>query len=126
MEIIKELLQKSDASGSKSTILKPLSWFISIIIIGLILAINNEAPNWIIILFAIILSILVIVFIGSYIYCLIYDKDAIRSEKFSIQKLAIEKGLIGDNLIGIIEEYSKIKNFEQIVKLGNSEEGEIK
>ena len=66
---IRELLSRSDASGSKSTILKPLTWFLALIIV--------------------------------YIYCLINDRDSLRSEKFTIQKLAIEKGIMGDDVTGI-------------------------
>ena len=35
------------------------------------------------------------------IYCLINDRDSLRSEKFTIQKLAIEKGIMGDDVTGI-------------------------
>ena len=39
--------------------------------------------------------------IKVYIYCLINDRDSLRSEKFTIQKLAIEKGIMGDDVTGI-------------------------
>lgn len=101
---IKELFERSDASGSKSTILKPLTWFLSLVIGGLILLIELGAPNWIIILFAIIISIAILLFFFAYVYCLFKDRDALRSEKYSIQKMAIEKGIVGDNIVGIINE----------------------
>ena len=101
---IKELFERSDASGSKSTILKPLSWFLSIVIGGLILLIKIAAPNWTIILFAIITCIAIFLFFFTYVFCLFKDRDALRSEKYSIQKMAIEKGIVGDNLAGIINE----------------------
>lgn len=99
---IKELFERSDTSGSKSTILKPLTWLISILIGGFIFLINFKAPNWTIILFSIVICIILILFIFVYIFCLIKDRDALRSEKYSIQKMAIEKGIIGDNLSGIV------------------------
>ena len=41
--------------------------------------------------------------LGAYIYLLIADRDALRSETFSLSKLAIEKGLVGDNISGLIQ-----------------------
>ena len=32
---------------------------------------------------------------------MINDRDSLRSEKFTIQKLAIEKGIMGDDVTGI-------------------------
>ena len=47
------------------------------------------------------LTIMLAVFFFVYIYCLINDRDSLRSEKFTIQKLAIEKGIMGDDVTGI-------------------------
>ena len=92
---------RSDNSGEKSTILKPLTWLISILLASMILGNYFELPKWILIMFAIIVGIIIILFIVSYIYCLFNDRDALRSEKFSIQKMAIEKGVYGDSISGI-------------------------
>jgi membrane protein YdbS with pleckstrin-like domain len=105
----KELFERSDASGSRSTILKPLTWFLSVIITGLLLLIRLDGPEWIIIMFAVIICLTIVVFFFTYIYCLFNDKDTLRSEKYSIQKLAIEKGILGDNTTGIINESSNYK-----------------
>lgn len=121
--IIRELMQKSDASGSKSTILKPLTWFISILIGGIILLIKINSPNWLVVMFSVIMGISIIIFFFAYLYCLFTDKDAIRSEKYSIQKLAIEKGLLGDSTLGIISE-NNFKSLNENIKTNNSGEGE--
>ncbi|OFX25759.1 MAG: hypothetical protein A2041_14620 [Bacteroidetes bacterium GWA2_31_9b] len=122
MSIIKELLHKSDASGSKSTILKPLTWLISVITGGIILLLEFNSPNWLIIMFSIIMGVAILIFFFSYIYCLFTDKDAIRSEKYSIQKLAIEKGLYGDNVTGILIQ-DQLNFSDNKLKIENSEEG---
>jgi Na+/pantothenate symporter len=121
--IIRELLHKSDASGSRSTILKPLTWFISLVIGGIILLIKIDSPNWIVIMFSIIMAFSIFVFFFAYVYCLFTDKDAIRSEKYSIQKLAIEKGLYGDSTSGIILDNNR-KPLNESLEIKNSEEGE--
>ena len=56
---------------------------------------------WLTIMLAVIFCLGVAVFFFVYIYCLINDRDSLRSEKFTIQKLAIEKGIMGDDVTGI-------------------------
>ena len=90
---VRELLSHSDASGAKSTILKPLTWFLALIIGGILLLLKFSSPIWLTIMLAIIFCLGVAVFFFVYIYCLIKDRDSLRSEKFSIQKLAIEKDI---------------------------------
>jgi hypothetical protein len=34
---------------------------------------------------------------------MINDREALRSERYSIQKLAIKKGMVGDNLSGTLQ-----------------------
>ena len=43
-------------------------------------------------------------FIFAFVYCLLNDRDALRSEKFSLRKMEIEKGLYGDS----DSEYKKV------------------
>ena len=51
----------------------------------------------------IVLTLILLLYVFSYLFCLFNDRDALRSERFSIQKFAIEKGVVGDNLQGIVE-----------------------
>ena len=98
---IRELLSRSDASGSKSTILKHLTWFLALIIGGILTLLKFGSPIGLTIMLAVIFCLGVAVFFFVYIYCLINDRDSLRSEKFTIQKLAIEKGIMGDDVTGI-------------------------
>ena len=41
-------------------------------------------------------------YLGAYVYCLVTDRDALRSETYTIQKMAIEKGFVGDSLTGVL------------------------
>lgn len=102
LNLLREIMIKNDNSGEKSTILKPLTWLISILFGGIIILSYNKADKWIIVSFFCIICIIILLFIFSYIYCLYKDRDALRSEKFSIQKMAIEKGYYGDNVSGLI------------------------
>lgn len=45
----------------------------------------------------------ILLYMVSFIYCLFGGKeDLLRTERYSIQKLAIEKGFIGDSISGVI------------------------
>ena len=38
----------------------------------------------------------------AFSFCLIKDRDALRSETYSLHKIAIEHGLTGDSITGVI------------------------
>jgi len=101
--LIRTILNHSSASGIKSTVLKSLGWIIPIEIVGLIVGLNYKASS-VIIIFIIFLCLTVLLFIGTFIYCLFSNPDLLRSESFTLTKLAIEKGIYGDNLSGEIKE----------------------
>ena len=65
-------------------------------------------PVWTTYAFTSLTVFVVLVYIGAYLYLLCVDRDALRSEKYSIDKLAIEKGVFGDNLTGQIESIDQI------------------
>lgn len=95
-------LHQALVSGSKSTALNPLVWLIGLTLVGSISAQILGSPSW----FADILRFLciasIIYYMVFYFYFAKTDKDALRSEKYSIQKLAIQKGFIGDDQTGYI------------------------
>jgi len=112
INFIKELFERSDASGSKSTILKPLTWLISILLGAVILLQKVSAPSWLIIFLVSIVGLTILIFFFSYIFCLFKNPEALRSEKYSIQKLAIEKGIYGDDINGTYKLNSENKTKE--------------
>lgn len=123
VNIFRELLHRSDASGSRSTILKPLTWFISLIIGGTLLLLKYNSPQWLIIMFSITMGLSILIFLFAFVFCLFTDKDAIRSEKYSIQKMAIEKGVYGDNNTGVLPTHRPIANASPI-QITNSEDNQ--
>lgn len=48
--------------------------------------------------------IAVVIFLISYLYLMVKNPDALRSESYSIQKLAMEKGYYGDDTLGMLKE----------------------
>ena len=94
------LLQRALAQGSRSTVLNPLAWLIGISAAASIAAFSCGSPAWLGIMFGLLAGISIVLYLLAYIYFGLTDKDALRSERFSIQKMAIQKGFIGDNLTG--------------------------
>ncbi len=95
------LIQHSDVSGTKSHILKPITWVMGIIIGALVyLAPKPSTPSYILIGLGVLL--ILAFFLGgyTYFYCLRENPDALRSESYVISKMAIERGLVGDSSLG--------------------------
>ena len=50
-----------------------------------------------------LLGLDVLIYFIAYCYFMVKSPDALRSEKFTLSKLAIERSVIGDNLTGFID-----------------------
>ena len=68
----------------------------------LVATVRLDTPTWVAITIMVFIGVTLAMYLVAYVYCLINDKEALRSETYSIQKLAIEKGFVGDNLAGVI------------------------
>jgi hypothetical protein len=102
IQFIQGLLDQAAAQGSRSTVLRPLGWIVAICASAALAAVQFKAPTWIIVMFGVSAGLGITLYLGSYIYCLATGKeDLLRSETYSIQKLAIEKGFVGDSLAGV-------------------------
>lgn len=104
LQILKAFLQQATASGSRSTVLKDLLWVIGIVISAILIASKFGLPIPLITALFVIFCLLIAIFLFSYIFCLVKNPDWLRSEKFSIEKMAIEKGFVGDSTVGVITE----------------------
>lgn len=93
-------ISEANQSGYKSTILRPLYGIGVLCIAACIACFAFKVPDWIGIVFAIISFVIFGVAIFAYIYCLIKDRGALRSEWHSINQMAIQHGLLGDDTSG--------------------------
>ena len=91
---IKQILQTSDATGTKSNIIRPLLWLIGTLISSTIAAFSFSAPVWFAIMLGSLACFVIIFTLTVYGYCLIKHPDYLRSEKFVIHKMALEKGFM--------------------------------
>jgi hypothetical protein len=100
VEQLKSLLSRSQASGSKSTVMSDLRWFVAILLAALVFGKKYEIAYWLQVVIAIILGLAAMLYLGVYVYFAIQNPDALRSETFSLRKMEIEKTIIGDNIAG--------------------------
>jgi hypothetical protein len=103
--LIQAFLNQATTQGSRSTVLRPLGWLIGICIAGVLGAVRFQAPSWIVWLLGVSIGLGVLLYIATFVFCLLTKKeDLLRSETYSIQKLAIEKGFVGDSMSGLFQE----------------------
>lgn len=97
---LRQLLEQQIGFSKKSTALQPVIWVIAIIGGILAASIRYASSHGVIVTLVIILVGVLTLFGGAFIYLLLNDRDALRSEKYNISKLAIERGVIGDSQTG--------------------------
>lgn len=98
---MQNLWRQAMTERSRTTVLQPLQWMLGLCLLATVGALREGADKWLLVGLVFFDTIAVALFVGSYIYLLPRDRDALRSERFALQKLAIEKGLQGDTLRGI-------------------------
>ena len=95
-----------ERSGSaKSTVLKSLGWLLFLLLTATVSASRVSDQLWLVVLLALMTGLTVLVYLSAFIYFALTDSDALRSERFTLQKIGIEHGYIGDDLTG----WTKIK-----------------
>jgi hypothetical protein len=102
-QLVSTLREQMSATLSRSDALKPLAWLTGILTLATVLMLYAQAPQWLLLVMAILLVCSAVLYAWAYGYCLLYDRDALRSEKYSLNKMAIEHGLIGDSATGLFK-----------------------
>ena len=103
IELIRSFLQQATLQGSKSTVLSPLGWALATVIGGLIGVQWAKAPLWISGLLGAGVALLLLAYVVAYFIFVFRSPESLRSERYSLSKLAIEKSVKGDNLAGFAE-----------------------
>lgn len=103
LQVLSMLKEQMSATLSRSDVLRPLVWLIGILTFATAAFLYAKAPDWLLVMMAVSLFLSIGLYVFAYIYCLFIDRDALRSEKYSLNKLAIAHGIYGDSNIGIIE-----------------------
>lgn len=123
MSFVKSLHAGTEESRSRSDILKPLVWPLGLSLATAATtgaATNIGAPSWLPILSGSIAALFAFIYVAGYVYFGLKHPDALRSENYTLRKMAIEKGLVGDSDAGLLSIESK----EVVVKDGLVSVGE--
>jgi hypothetical protein len=80
-----------------------LAWLLGLLLSGTIGAVKFKTPGWLVITLGVLSLVTALLYLAAYVYFMIYDRDSLRSERYLLGKLAINKGVVGDDLAGIIE-----------------------
>lgn len=98
-----------NATLSRSDVLKPLAWLVGLLALAIVLMLAANAPEWALALVVYALIGSIILYMLAYVFCLFMDRDALRSEKYSLHKMAMEHGLLGDNEAGLFDPKEDMK-----------------
>lgn len=101
--MFRELLTRATADGSRTNALNHLHWLLiafAAIIAALFAA---GVPMFLIYVFTVFECAVFIAYLVTHFWFMVKNPDALRSEKFTIQKMAIERGLYGDSTSGMME-----------------------
>jgi hypothetical protein len=86
----KLLSNQANIGQSRSSILNPLQWMTVILVGGLASFFYAHAPEWLIVLMAVLLSLTFGLFALGFIYFMIREPGALRSENYALLKVAIQ------------------------------------
>jgi energy-coupling factor transporter transmembrane protein EcfT len=100
-QLIATLREQMTAELTRTDALRPLIWPIAGLLFAICVSVSAKAPVWLLIVFSVVLCTLLLAYIGGYAYFAVKDPDALRSEKYKLQKMAIEHGFLGDSLSGL-------------------------
>lgn len=115
MDYIKHVLSQANSFGSRSSILSILAWILGSILASITLAGIFKAEKWILIgLFGLLVLMIISVLI-AFFFCLFTNRtDVLRSERFNIEKMALEKHIPEDSLNGQLRTISPLENARAI------------
>jgi len=119
--LMRSLMSRADARGARSTALHALQWALALLLAAIPPLVYVKAPEWLLILLIGAVALVLLVFLASYVYLLLHNPDALRSEQFSLSKMALEKGLIGDDLSGLAEPQSASLEHQSRIVLGSDQ-----
>jgi hypothetical protein len=92
--------KQTDIGQSRTSALNPLQWALVILPLGAAVLKLSGAPDWLVAGLGVAALLVVVLFGIAYLYFMLNNVDALRSEAYSLHKIALEKGLVGDSLHG--------------------------
>ncbi len=104
--ILRHYLEQHSGSGKKSTAVSTIIVMGGVAFVGTVAALSAGAPDWMLKIFAAVIIFVSVLYPIAYIYFMLKNPDALRSESFELKKMAMERGFYGDSMQGVISEDS--------------------
>jgi len=101
--ILQQFLSQATARSSKSSALHSLIWAFGLLLSGVPIAAWATGNPWIWGPILVGAGIVLIAILVAYFYFMVKNPDALRTENYSLSKLAMERGLMGDSLNGLFD-----------------------
>jgi phosphoglycerol transferase MdoB-like AlkP superfamily enzyme len=117
-QALQSLLHVAQIGRSRSSVINPLQGTLCIVIFAFLVLAVTHAENWLLVFFASVTAAVFLLLLGAYIYFMIRDPAALRSERYSLAKTAIEKQRLGDSLSGLREVIDVLDDREDARLLG--------
>ena len=121
---MQSFFSQASARGARSTALHALQWAIGLLLSAMALLVFGRAPEWLLVGIAIAICAVLTVFLAAFVYLLFHNPDALRSEHFSLSKMAIEKGLVGDNIAGLVDPMTVENVTSRRLTIATNDEGQ--
>jgi hypothetical protein len=102
-EFVRYLFERGFDRGHRSIVLTTLLTMGGMLLGSLVVTGVEHAPTWMQVFLAALTTVDFGIFAWAYVYFVRSNPEALRSEQFLTQKLAIERGMLGDQLSGVMD-----------------------
>lgn len=109
LEHVRSWFNLAQIGQSRSSITNPLQWTLVILGGAILLTGLMKMPPWITDAMVVCFLFVLVLFVYAYLYFMHKNPDVLRSENFHLSKMAIERGLVGDSLHGLVEETEEMR-----------------
>lgn len=82
LHILSSLREQMSATLSRSDVLRPIAWIVGILTTTTVVMLFAKAPDWLLILMATLLVLNIFLYGFAYLFCLLKDRESLRSEKY--------------------------------------------
>jgi hypothetical protein len=98
----KLLSKQANIGQSRTSVLNPLQWMVVIMVAGLTAFVFAHAPNWLIILMAVLLTSTFVLFAFGFLYFMVREPGTLRSEMYALLKAALDKGYFTADTVAVL------------------------
>jgi len=100
---LEHLLHFARIGRARSSVINPLQWTLVLLIFGLLAILLAHGSVWLLVFFTVLIGLVLALLVAAYIYFMLTNPDALRSETYALVNTLIEKRMVGDSLSGLRE-----------------------